>query len=151
MTTVVFCWDVMKRIAIIAAVLALPSIGCPTVDLGDVPPDPGQCRPDPVYYEQVIWPEFLAPDAPDRTCVGEAGCHRAEDGRSAFRVTIPANGELVDHASNYGVVTRFLNCGTPSASSLLSKPAADIDAHGGGDLFALDDPVVDSFLQWFDQ
>lgn len=142
----------MKRIAFIAAALALTTLGCPTVDLGDVPPDPGQCRPDPVYYEQVIWPEFLAPtDAPDRTCVGEAGCHRADNGRSAFRLTMPLDGELVDHAGNYAVVTRFLNCGTPEASSLLSKPASDTDAHGGGDLFAVDDPTAVLFLQWFDQ
>jgi hypothetical protein len=144
----------MKWFALIVVGLAVTGVGCPTVDLGDVPPDPGQCRPDPGYYEQVIWSEFLAPAAaPERSCVDEAGCHRSEDGRSAFRLLVPPDGspDLVDHDANYGVVTRFLNCGTPEASSLLSKPATGVDPHGGGDLFTLDDPTSQVFLDWFAQ
>ena len=143
----------MYRSAFIVVFFALTSAGCPTVDLGDVPPDPGQCRPDPVYYETVIWPEFLAPVTPEISCVSEAGCHRSEDGRSAFRLLVPPAGsaEPVDHNANYGVVTRFLNCGTPEASSLLSKPASGVDPHGGGDLFGPGDPSYQTFIDWFAQ
>ena len=138
----------MKRLALIVATLAVTSVGCPTVDLGDVPADPGQCRPDPAYYEDVIWPEFLAPAAaPERSCINDAGCHRSADGRSALRLLH----DPPDHDANYGVVTRFLNCGTPDASSLLSKPASGVDPHGGGDLFGLEDQTTTVFLQWFDQ
>lgn len=143
----------MLRSAFIAVVIALTSTGCPTVDLGDVPPDPGQCRPDPVYYETVIWPEFLAPANPEISCVNDAGCHRSEDGRSAFRLLMPPAGapQQIDHNANYGVVSRFLNCGAPEASSLLSKPVGGVDPHGGGDLFTDADPSTQIFLDWFAQ
>lgn len=137
----------MYRLSFIMAGVAVFSLGCPTVDLGDVPPDPGQCRPDPGYYEDVIWPEFLAPAAaPERSCVNDAGCHRVADGRSALRLA----DNPVDHDANYSVVTRFLNCGTPDASPLFTKPVSGVDAHGGGDLFAPADQTSTVFLQWFE-
>lgn len=75
------------------------------------------------------------------------GCHRLEDGRSALRLQTTAP---VDHPRNYDVVTRFLNCGAPEASSLLTKPLSGIDPHGGGDLFAPGSAAETAFLQWFD-
>jgi hypothetical protein len=55
----------------------------------------------------------------------------------------------VDHDSNYNVVSRFLNCGTPEASSLLTKPLSGVDPHGGGDLFAPGSQTEADFLNWF--
>lgn len=132
--------------AILVAGLLVLWAGCPTVDLGDNPPEPGVCRPDIGYYRDVIWPELLAPADPVRSCVAQGGCHQIDSGRSALRLTT----DPVDHNANYAVVSRFLNCGTPSASSLITKPVTEVDPHGGGDMFPMSDPVVtDVFLGWF--
>src|SRR5687768_16421568 len=102
------------------ALCALLVTACPTVDLGGAPVSPGACRPDPAYVEAVIWPDFITGAA---SCVGAAGCHRLEDGRSALRLD---TADPLDLGRNYAVVTRFLSCGTPSASSLLTKPLAGV-------------------------
>ncbi|MEZ4404288.1 MAG: hypothetical protein R3B06_29985 [Kofleriaceae bacterium] len=125
---------------------ALLLTGCPTVDLGDDPVDPGVCRPDPGYFQAEIWPKFLAPADPMKSCVGRAGCHGETDGRSALRLD---NVAPIDFTRNYQVVTRFLNCGTPAASALLTKPLAGEDPHGGGDVFAAGDPAIAVFEGWF--
>lgn len=123
---------------------------CPTVDLGDTPADPGVCRPDPGVYRDVIWPEVLAPADTSRSCVAQSGCHAVENGRSALRLEIPADeNDFATHDRNYDVVTRFLNCGTPDASSLVTKPLAGVDPHGGGDIFPNgSDPAVDAVVMW---
>lgn len=126
--------------------LAAALAGCPTVDLGDVPPDPNVCRPDRTYYEEQIWPNYLAPTAPAKSCVAQAGCHAANNGRSALRLD---TSNPPDHQQNYAVVTRFLNCNTPEASGLLTKPLASEDPHGGGDLFTATDMEVAVFEGWF--
>ena len=125
---------------------AVTGAGCPTVDLGETPVSPGACRPDPAYFRDVLWDEYLAPADTARSCVGAGGCHRLEDGRSALRLH---TGDPVDHARNYDVVTRFLSCGAPEASSLLTKPLAGQDPHGGGDLFEPGSDAETAFLQWF--
>ena len=120
--------------------------GCPTVDLGELPVSPGACRPDPVYFEENIWPAFIDTGDMATSCVSEGGCHQLENGRSAFRVSVA---EPIDYSANYNVVSRFLNCGTPSASSLLTKPISSVDSHGGGDLFPPGSPSEQIFLDWF--
>ena len=120
--------------------------GCPTVDLGDQPPDVGQCRPDKAYFKDVIWPNFIAPTDVNRSCVGKAGCHAADTGRSALRLSV----NPVNYDTNYQVVTRFLNCQSPLSSSLLTKPLGGQDAHLGGDIFpSMADPAVVDFQGWF--
>ena len=128
------------------ALCLLPLAACPTVDLGETPVSPGACRPDPAYFEDVIWPEFIDTGDAQTSCVVEGGCHQLENGRSAFRVSLV---EPIDYSANYNVVSRFLNCGTPSASPLLTKPISGVDSHGGGDLFAPDSASEDVFLGWF--
>ena len=129
-----------------AAMLALVLGGCPDVDLGQLDEEPGICRPDFAYYKDQIWPQFLAPADTNKSCVGKTGCHQQTTGRSALRLAT----DPVDHAANYETVTRFLNCGSPEASLLLSKPVAGGTAHGGGDIFAnTSDPAVVVFLGWF--
>jgi hypothetical protein len=121
---------------------------CPTVDLGDQPPDPEPCRPDMQYFHDHIWPEYLAPADASKSCVANAGCHQISTGRSALRLQT----DPVDDVQNYQVVTVFLNCSTPEASPLLTKPLKGGDPHGGGDLFlTTSDPAVVSFLTWFQQ
>ncbi len=134
----------------LASVAALALSGCPTVDLGDVPPDPNVCRPDRGYYEDEIWPNYLAPSAPTNSCVAQAGCHAATNGRSALRLD---TSNPPDHSQNYGAVTRFLNCNTPDASGLFTKPLSSEDTHGGGDILVVGDPLDDAaiavFRGWF--
>ncbi len=125
---------------------ALPASGCPTVDLGETPVSPGSCRPDPAYYQDVMWPEFFAPGDEALSCVAAAACHRIEDGRSALRL---ATTEPVDHDGNYDVIIRFLNCGAPEASSALTKPLDGVDPHGGGELFQPGSGPEATFLEWF--
>ncbi len=136
--------------AILVALVALTLSGCPTVDLGENPPDPPTCRPDFVYYQDVLYPEFIAPADENLSCVNAAGCHRIKDGRSALRLSVSPP----DHAANYAIVTRFLNCGLPEASSMLTKPMAGVVAHGGGDMF--DNSLGPTtprgiFEEWFNQ
>ena len=130
---------------LLVCILALLG-GCPTVDLGDQPPDPALCTPPMQYFTDVIWPQYLAPSDAAKSCVANAGCHQAATGRSALRLeTTP-----VDDVRNYETVTRFLNCGSPDASLLLSKPIHGGDPHAGGDIFATSsDPAVVAFLGWF--
>ena len=126
-------------------------MGCPTVDLGEEPQDPPVCRPNRPYFDNVIWPDYIevASDA-TRSCTAQAGCHDISDGRSSFRLETTAP---VDLDTNYAVVTRFLNCSAPESSSMLTKPAAGSDPHGGGDLFSADGspgtPTA-TFLRWFE-
>lgn len=135
-----------RRRALALATLAVALTGCPTVDLGDDPVEPGVCRPSPDYFQTTIWPQYLAQPDQAKTCVGRSGCHAETDGRSALRLD---NVEPIDFSRNYQVVTRFLNCGTPGASALLTKPLSGEDPHGGGDMFGPGDPSVTVFEGWF--
>ena len=119
--------------------------GCPTVDLGAPPVSPGACRPAPAYFADVLWPELLASDDVAVSCVGQPACHRIEDGRSALRLST----DPVDLDRNYDIATRFLDCGSPENSALLTKPLSGIDPHGGDDLFAPGSPEEALFLDWF--
>lgn len=130
------------RIALLAMAVVLT--GCPDVDLGENPPDPPTCRPSESYFVDTIWPQMLDPADTSRSCVGAAGCHRTTDGRGPLRL------DVSDPASNYQVVTRFLNCGSPLDSALWTKPVSGVDPHGGGDLFDAS-LLQDVFLQWFNQ
>ncbi len=138
-----------SRIGLCAIGFAVASVllsACPTVDLGETPVSPGACRPDPAYFEDVIWPEFIAPADETKSCVADGGCHQLENGRSAFRVSV---NPPIDFTANYNVTTRFLNCGTPEASPLFTKPVSGVDSHGGGDLFDQGGESESAFLDWF--
>ncbi|HEY8146802.1 MAG TPA: hypothetical protein VIG06_29180 [Kofleriaceae bacterium] len=131
--------------ALLMTTCAMGSAGCPTVDLGETPVSPGSCRPDPAYYRDVIWPDFVDVADTTKSCVGDAACHRIEDGRSALRFTT----NPVDDNRNYDNMTRFLNCGAPEASAALTKPLSGVDPHGGGDLFTPGSDPETTFLEWF--
>jgi hypothetical protein len=138
-------------LCLLSAVAVLSLAGCPTVDLGDTPPDPGQCQPDRGYFDEVIWPQFIAPQDAALSCVDAVGCHRSNDGRSGFRVSVPSGGGPVDFSGNYDSVVFFLNCNDPASSRLLTKPMSGAQEHAGGNLFDPGDPAVEAFLQWFEQ
>ena len=98
------------------------------------------------YFHDKIWPMYLAPADPAKSCVANAGCHQVANGRSALRLeTNPP-----DDALNYAAAARFLTCSDPMASPLLTKPLIGGDPHGGRDIFtSTSDPAVQTFLMWF--
>jgi hypothetical protein len=110
--------------------------GCDTVDQGSVPVPPEACRPDPTVFQSTIWPQAIGVADATKSCVGKAGCHARETGRSALRL-IANPVTKTDFDNNYDAVTRFLNCSTPTASPFISKPSAGGDPHAGGDLWTL--------------
>lgn len=129
---------------VLPALLATVLSGCPTVDLGDTPTDIGLCNPPGglPYFQDQIWPNFIVRGAADMGCA-RAGCHVA--GGNGLDFPTP-----VDYAAAYRRSQLYLNCGTPDASPLLTKPLAGIEPHGGGDFFASTaDPAVQVFLDWF--
>ncbi len=129
-------------------VLLLALTGCPTVELGPDPPDPGQCRPPRQFFEEVIWPDVIAQADASRSCVAESGCHDRDNGRSALRLISDEPLSLTDFTLNYEAVTRFLNCGTPTASPFLTKPVSNGEEHGGGDIFAPGDTEEMLIIEW---
>lgn len=134
---------------VLAATLFLA--GCPTIDDGDPPITPGTCQPDFAQFRDQVWPTvFAAPSGSNPSCVGAGGCHRQSDGRSALRlIEMPTTDS--EHMQNYEVVTRFLNCTTPDASSVITKPLANVDGHGGGDLWnAVTDPQPACVESWIE-
>lgn len=120
--------------------------GCPTVDLGDTPSDIGLCNPPAgmQYFQDKVWPEFVRPTDMNKGCIKGTSCHSDTGGNALSFKSNP-----VDYAFNYRQTQIYLNCGTPMASELLSKPLSGMDPHGGGDLFAPGDPGVQVFLDWF--
>ncbi len=120
--------------------------GCPTVDLGDTPSDIGLCNPPGgmTYFQTKLWPEFVRPTDPVKACTKAGSCHSETGGNALSFKTMP-----VDFAFNYRQTQIYLNCGTPMASELLTKPLSGVDPHGGSDLFAPGDPGVAVFLDWF--
>jgi hypothetical protein len=143
-------WLGVRGAVIGAALVTALCAGCPTVDLGDTPPDPGICTPDMGYFQTQIWPNYLDPPidpaSPNRTCA-QANCHDSVSGRSGLRLKTM---EPIDYAANYAVVTQYLNCGNPDSSELLTKPLAGIEPHVGGDIFPDEqDAQAQVFLKWF--
>lgn len=132
----------MSRVLVAFCTLALA--GCPTVDLGDTPPDIGACNPNGglTYFTNTLWPQYLHP-AGAKDCAQSAGCHL-----NAHGLTL-STAQPIDYAGNMKIAAEYLNCGTPEASELLTKPLAGVDGHGGGDLFTTSDPEYQVFLAWF--
>ena len=132
----------MSRVLVAFCALALA--GCPTVDLGDTPPDIGACNPNGGIdsFTNMIWPQFLHPSGA-KDCAQSAGCHLKAHG-----LTLDP-GPPVDYAANLRIAQQYLNCGTPTASQLLTKPLAGVDGHGGGDLIQPGDAEYTVFINWF--
>jgi hypothetical protein len=133
----------MRTIRALIACCVLTLAGCPTVDLGDTPPDIGACNPNGGldYFTNNIWPSYLNTAGAANCAV--TGCHLMSHGL-ALSTTPP-----LDYAANFRIAQQYLNCGTPEASELLTKPLAGVDGHGGGDLFTMTDAQYQVFMMWF--
>ena len=96
------------------AVALLALSGCPSVDLGDTPPDIGLCNPvrGQPYFDSDIWPTYLNSPDPTKQCT-QSGCHD-QNGKSSLRfMTDP-----VDLEANYKAAQIELDCDVPDASLL---------------------------------
>jgi hypothetical protein len=117
--------------------------GCPTVDLGDQPPDPGLCTPAGgyAYFQSDIATNYLK--LADRTngCGRNSMCHEVH--APAFDLNDPGS------ATNYRAAQNYLLCGAYLQSPLLTKPLTGQDGHGGGDLFDTNSPQYMTFVGWF--
>jgi hypothetical protein len=125
--------------------IALSASGCPTVDLGDTPPDIGACNPSKGidFFISDIEPKFFKLPDTANGCARSGSCHDQAHGLTLDR-------DPGTDAINYKITQTYLNCGQPAASLLLTKPLAGIEGHGGGDLFtSMSDPGVTTFLDWF--
>ena len=120
--------------------------GCPTVDLGDDPPDVGLCNPagGMTYFQTEIVPKYLKLSDATSGCGRDGACHNRAHGL-AYDLTA-AN---LDGAANYRVTLQYLNCGQPRQSQLLTKPLAGEDGHGGGDLIQNGSAEMMTLLMWF--
>jgi hypothetical protein len=135
--------------AIVGAVGLVGLAGCPTVDLGDTPTEVGLCNPTGglAYFQDQIWPQYILNKNNGGTgnCA-QGNCH-VNGGNGLDFTGYPAT---VDYAAFYRRTQIYLNCGTPDASELLTKPLAGTDPHSGGDIFPTEsDPAVVTFLNWF--
>lgn len=141
----VYLYLEMVNCRTLIACCALGSAGCPTVDLGDTPADIAACNPagGMAYFVSDIQPKFFKLPDPGG-CAKSASCHDQAHGLTLDRVA------PVDDVANYRVTQSYLNCGSPMASRLLTKPLAGVDGHGGGDIFpGLNDAAVQTFIMWF--
>src|SRR5262245_40028061 len=87
--------------------------GCPTVDLGDDPPDIGLCNPAGgiTYFQNEIVPNYLKLADRANGCGRNGSCHERAHG-VAFDLTMPAS------PANYRIAQQYLNCGQPDQSPL---------------------------------
>jgi hypothetical protein len=117
----------------------LLATGCPTVDPGDTPVTPPLCRPSLEDFRAPggIWDVAIDPPDASKSCVAMASCHAQDTGRSGLRLLYKPRDQLTDFewSLNLDVVSRYLNCATPSNSRFITEPEAGIDPHVGGDLW----------------
>ncbi|HUS33540.1 MAG TPA: hypothetical protein VMZ53_33790 [Kofleriaceae bacterium] len=118
--------------------------GCPTVDLGDDPPDVGLCNPRGglPYFQNEIVPKYLKLSDKTNGCGRSSACHDRAHGL-AFDLLNPTS------TQNYRLTQNYLNCGSPMQSDLLTKPLAGQVGHGGGDLVQPSSTEETTFLMWF--
>jgi len=127
--------------------------GCPGVDLGDTPEDIGLCNPakGSEFFRDEVYPKFIVSTGMASCVRGGGGCHDAAGGNAlTFQTTSNPAADAMNVA-NYRAAQVYLNCGTPEASELLTKPLQGIDdPHGGGNIFpTINDATVAIFLDWF--
>lgn len=135
----------MIRHGVLACCMVL-LCGCPTVDLGDDPPDIGLCNPQKgmAYFESDIVPKYLKLADATNGCGRDGGCHEHAHG-----LAFDLDAANLTSTANYRVALQYLNCGQPRQSPLLTKPLAGEDGHGGGDLIQNGSAEMMTFLGWF--
>jgi len=133
--------------------------GCEIVDPGPNVGVANRCVLAPAYFVERIVPEYL-----DRNgCADEAGCHRAADANSIFRLqdvsdslpplaTDPLGAWPAPWQENFRVTTaQISDCDLAELAPLYSEPAGGGTLqHGGGDLFSPGGDELDLIQAWLD-
>lgn len=157
---VVYDPTVLRSLGGRRSLLALfAALGCEIVDPG---PDVGvanRCVLNPSFYVERIVPEYI-----DRHgCADEAGCHRAADANSIFRLqdvsgtlaplpTDPVSAWPSQWQENFRVTTaQISDCDLAELAPLYSEPAGgNTLTHGGGSLFGANGDELDLIQLWLD-
>ncbi len=141
----------------LVALLALAA--CEIVDPG---PDVGvanRCVLTASFYVERIVPEYIERHG----CADEAGCHRAADANSIFRLqdvsdtlaplpTDPLSAWPQPWQENFRVTTaQISDCDLAELAPLYSEPAGgNTLQHGGGNLFGENGEELDLIQEWLD-
>jgi len=99
--------------------------GCPTVDLGDTPPDIPLCTPMKGfdYFVSDVWPKYITNTKKNCLSAMPGACHANTGGLMVLSTQMP-------DTANYEKVRGELSCTFPTASKLFTKPCG-IDPHFG--------------------
>jgi len=133
--------------------------GCEIVDPG---PDVGvanRCVLTAGFFVERIVPEFID----EHGCAEKAGCHRAADANSIFRLqdvsdslaplaTDPLSAWPAPWQENFRVTTaQISDCDLAELAPLYAEPAGgNTLQHGGGSLFDANGPELDLIQLWLD-
>jgi hypothetical protein len=139
----------------VAAPLVLAA--CEIVDPGPDVGVAGRCALSPAFFVERIVPEYIE----QHGCAEEAGCHRAADANSIFRLqdtsgtlvplpTEPLSAWPAAWQENFRVVSaQVSDCDLAELSPLYSEPAGGSTLeHGGGDLFSAGGDELDLIQEW---
>lgn len=139
-------------LVVLAAVL-----GCELVDPGPEVGVAHRCVLSSDFFLERIVPDYLERHG----CAAEAGCHRAADAGSIFRlqdtsdVLAPLPGEPLSSwpapwQENFMVTTaQISDCDVAELAPLYSEPAGgNTLEHGGGDLFPAGGEELDLIAEW---
>lgn len=137
----------------------LAATACEIVDPG---PDVGvanRCVLTASFYVERIVPEYIERHG----CTDEAGCHRAADANSIFRLqdvsgtlaplaTDPLSAWPAPWQENFRVTTaQISDCDLAELAPLYSEPAGgNTLQHGGGNIFSAGGEELDLIQEWLD-
>ena len=132
---------------------------CEIVDPGPEVGVAGRCVVSAQFFVERIVPEYL--EKHDCRNAGDGGCHDIDNGNSIFRLrdtsdvlpplpTDPLAAWPESWQLNFEATTaQLINCDNAELAPLWSEPAGgDTLKHGGGDLFADDDPELELIEEW---
>jgi hypothetical protein len=139
--------------------IAIAAGSCEIVDPGPHVGVANRCVLTASYYVEHIVPEYIDKYG----CAEKAGCHRAADANSIFRLQ-DTSGTLAPAATdplsawpqpwqeNFRAVSAQINdCDLAELAPLYSEPAGgNTLTHGGGDLFPAGGDELDLIQTWLD-
>jgi hypothetical protein len=140
-------------------VTVLCTSACEIVDPGPEVGVANRCVLTASYYVEHIVPEYIEAHG----CAEEAGCHRAADANSIFRLqdvsgtltplnTDPLSAWPQEWQENFRAASAQINdCDLAELAPLYSEPAGgDTLQHGGGNLFPAGGDELDLIQAWLD-
>ncbi len=138
------------RVLVAGAGVAIAASGsaCETVELGSPPADINACRPDPRFFYDRVWPEYLGREVSGKRC-NDSGCHDSGSPRQ-LRIPAPTSAPALplpsDWAAAYKSVTEQMFCTNAASSPLVARPSRT--DHGGGKLIEPGGPEFELIRMW---